>query len=91
MLSRGNSVKHSWSQWKSPGGGTARGKRRGAQGWSAVSPSRGNCLARILESQDALCSQGEEMGMQNWRQRGLSWKIDSAQTGPWGGGRRVWR
>lgn len=27
------------------------------------------------------------MGMQNWRQRGKNWKIDSAQMALWGGGR----
>lgn len=30
------------------------GGAQGSRGWSAVSPSRGNCLALILESQDAL-------------------------------------
>lgn len=58
MLSSGSSAKHSWSQQRSTGsGGLPEGRAGGAwgsRGWTVVSPSRGNCLALILESQDAL-------------------------------------
>lgn len=51
------------------GGGMARGKRRESPSLprlNVVSPSRGNCLALILESQDPLRSQGETW---EWRTR----------------------